>query len=344
MRKTVYCAMGLIVMTAAGCGPKSRTAFVEFSYVVQPKTPLSEQHMQIAVRNANIECNDAEFDQKKWADMTADMVEFYLQEANEKHRVPIKLVDRENVKMAMEEKDLASAGVTDSGDAAGSAQIKGANAVVTSKLNIKIDKQKKKSKTITSFGAWGSGWGGGGGASADEAEAESRGITVACEFQLKDAATNEVVVPYSGKPFQHFNKAKRPSPFMGSDKTEADMEPRDQVIAQMIEQHVKLFLSKCVPTEIRATAAIKSGRSEASVEAVNALVVEDYDKALGLFKQILAEKSDDDSALFGAGICCEKLNRADEARKYYKQAQSLKPKDEQYAQAVDRVAGMRQGS
>src|SRR5207302_6127035 len=105
---------------------------------MQPKTPLSEQYMHIAVRNANMKGSTEEYDQSKWSKMTADMIQFYLQEAQEKQNVPLKLVDREHLAMANEEKDLAAAGVTNSGDKVASSAIEGASAIITSTVEIKI--------------------------------------------------------------------------------------------------------------------------------------------------------------------------------------------------------------
>ena len=37
-----------------GCGPSKRTATIQISRMVEPKAPLSSQHMQIAVMNARM--------------------------------------------------------------------------------------------------------------------------------------------------------------------------------------------------------------------------------------------------------------------------------------------------
>ena len=54
----------------------------------------------------------------------------------------------------------------------------------------------------------------------------------------------------------------------------------------------------------------------------------------------MSETPDDHESMFGAGVCCEKLNKIEDARKYYRQAQSIKPKEENYNQAVARVSRM----
>lgn len=331
----VLCALA----AASGCS-KSPTAVVDFSYPLTPKNPLSEQYMRIAVRNTQVAGSTAEFDQKKWAVMAADMIQYNLEQASEQHNIPLKLVDREHMKLAMEEKDMAAAGITDSGDDVASSALAGASAIITSKVTIKIDKQKGKSRTVSGGSAWAFLRGGGGSVHTAEVEKESRNITVQCQFQLKDAGTNEIIVSHSGKPSQYHNKAKRPGFFMGSSKTEADMEPRDQIIGALIEKQLKQFMGKFVPTEIEASCEVKAGSNDMSKEGVNALVVDDYESALRKFKMAIAEEPTDHKSLFGAGVACEKLKRLDQALKYYKQARSYKAKEAKYAEAVERVSSM----
>lgn len=323
----------------AGCGPKSRTASISFNRMIEPKATLSEQYMEIAVMNAQMGGDTGEYDQDKWSRMTADMMQFYLEQASEKHNIPIKLVDREHLKMAMGEKDLAAAGVTDGGDNIASAQVQGAKAILTSKVTIKIDKQVGKKRSIDAMSVIGSAWGGGGGVDTEEVDEEARNITVQSQFQLKDSATNDIVVSHNAMPTQDFSKTKA-SPFFGSSQTEADMTPRDKVIAGMIESQAKDFLAKFVPVEIESKVTVESGKNEKCIAAVNSLNAEDYDSALTNFKQAIGENPDDHRALFGAGVCCEKLGQTDDARKYYKQALSLDSEEPKYKAAVERINKM----
>lgn len=338
MRWLPVCLGLALLVLASGCGDK-QVATVELTTTVQPKAPLDAKYMQIAVRNADVGGDTQEFDQKKWAIMTADLIQYSLQQAAEKYNVPLKLVDREHLKLATEEKDLAAAGITDSGDKVASAQLQGASAIITSKVTIKIDKQKGKGRTISDLGGWGANFGGGGHVRTEEVDKESRNITVQCQFQLKDPATNEIIVPYSGPPAQLYTRTKT-SPFFGSSKTEADMTPRDHDIGTLIDRQLREFLVKFVPTEIIAQAKVRPGKHEMSAAGVRALVIDDYETALENFKQAIAAEPNDHRSMFGAGVACEKLKKYDEALKYYKLAQSFEPKDGQYADAVARVSAL----
>ena len=332
----------LFLVLSVGCA-KSPTATVQFSQVIEPKSPLSEQYMQIAVMNANMEGSSDEVDQTKWASMTADMMQHYLEQAGERYNVPIKLVDREHLKIAMGEKDLAAAGITDSGDAVAASQVKGASAILTSKVTVKIDKQVGKQRTIDALALAGGGWSRGGwGAGAvdtEEVDEEARNITVTCQFQLKDPATNDIVVSHNAMPSQEFAKTSS-SFFFGSSQTEADMTPRDKVIGAMIEKHAQDFLAKFVPVETSAEVTVEPSKNENSVAGVRALVIDDYESALAKFKAAISEDQNDDESLFGAGVACEKLKRYEEAKKYYKLAQSLDIENPQYNSAVARINRM----
>lgn len=316
------------------------TATVNFHQLVEPKTKLSPQYMEIAVMNANMEgSTTGEFDEAKWSKMTADMIQYYLEQAAEKYNMPIKLIDREHLKIAQGEKDLASAGVTDKGDAVGAAQFKGAGSILTSKVTVKVDKQVGSKRRIDALSLVGGAMSHGSGIRTEEVDQESRNITVTCQFQLKDPATNDIIVSHNAPPSQEFTNAKA-SRYFGSSKTEANMTPRDQVIGGMIERAVQEFLSKIVPVEVSATVTVKSSRHGDCEAGVNAMVMEDYQRALGLFKGCLAKHAKDDCAMFGAGVCCEKLKMYDEAKRYYRQAQSYEPNDPEYNAAVARISHM----
>ncbi len=347
-RVSVVVVLAMLV-AGTGCGGKAPEARVSFRMVSQPKGTLDPSHMDIAIRAVKTQvegtgAGDGGNDEAKWGEMTADILEHYFQEAAEKHSVPLRVVDRQHLKETMEEKDLAAAGITDTGDAVASSQLKGATAILTSKVTVKIDKQKGKGRTMSAaslFGGGGHGWGGGGGSmQTEEVEKESRNISVQCQFQLKDPATNDILIAYTSLPSQEHERNKT-SFLFGSSKTEADMNPRDQVIGEMVSAHVNRFLGKFLPVETETEVVVKAGKSDESKAGVRSINAEDFEAALGHFKAAIAEQDSDHHSYFGAGVCCEKLNRYDEARKYYKQAASYDSKEEMYEAAVRRVSDMK---
>ncbi|MCZ6817184.1 MAG: tetratricopeptide repeat protein [Planctomycetota bacterium] len=341
MKRLAIVAM-VPMIAVMGCGPKRPTVTVDFTYTTQPSQEISEQYMKVAVMNATMKGDTGEYDQDKWSKMTADSLRHYLQEARERHGIPFQLVDRQHVKLALDEQDLAAAGIADDSNDIGSAGLEGVGSILTSDITIKIDKQVGKKRTIDSasvFAHVGRYWGGGGGGgiTTTEVDEEARNITVSCQFQLKDPAGNRIIVAHSALPSQEYSKTKA-SGFFGSSQTEADMTPRDQVIAGMIEKHMMDFLAKFIPTEISETVKCKPSVHEASIAGADAVIAENYEGGLQQFKLAIVEKGDDHASLFLAGVCCEKLERFDDARTYYKRASAYKPKDQQYRRAVQRIS------
>lgn len=333
-------SLSLLSFGIVGCGgggTKKSVATVGFNQTIQPKAPLDENYMRIAVYNADVVADQGSdtFDEKKWRQMAADFVQSELQRAADEHNVPIKLVDRETMKASMGEKDMAAAGVTEGSDSMSSAPLAGAQAVLTSKITVKIDKQSTTEyKSGRSFR--GIPLGGGGG----EKTRESRNITVSCQFQLKDAGTNEIIYGYTGKPRRNYQGGGRSNPFWSKSKTEVDMEPRDEVIAQIVEAELRNFMCKFVPVNVSDSVTVEPSNSEASKAGTRALVAEDWETALTNFKAAIAEKENDDQSLFGAGVACEKMGQLEEARKYYKLAMSYEDENEQYGASLNRVEDM----
>ncbi len=332
-------SLSILSLGTLGCsmgGSKKAVATVTFNQTIQPKSTLDERYMRIAVYNADVVADQGSdtFDEKKWRQMAADFVQAELQRAADEHDVPIKLVDRETMKATMGEKDMAAAGITEGSDSMASAALAGAQAVLTSKITIKIDKQSTTEyKSGRSFRGIPLGSGG-----ADTRE--SRNITVTCQFQLKDAGTNEIVYGYTGKPRRHYQGGGRSNPFWSKSKTEVDMEPRDEIIAQIIEAELQNFMCKFVPVNVSDSTTVEPSGNESSKAGTRALVAEDWETALTNFKAAIAEKENDHESLFGAGVACEKLGRLEEARKYYKLAMSYEDEEEKYGAALNRVEDM----
>ncbi len=149
-----------------------------------------------------------------------------------------------------------------------------------------------------------------------------------------------MLVSHAPPPSQDYVETSA-SPFFGSSQTEKNMPPRDQVIAGMIEDQMFDFLQKFVPVSRKYVVEAMSSRHEMSVAGVRALNAaatdSDYQQALGMFKQALADDPDDHRSQFAAGVCCEKLGNMTQARRYYKTAESLKPNEDKYAVGAARV-------
>jgi len=317
--------------TGCGGGP---TATVDFSRTVQPKQPLAAEYMQIAVYPSET-TGSKEYDQEKWKEMAANTIQYNLQQAAEKHGIPIQLVDREHLKISLAETDMKDAGITE-GDPATSA-LAGATAIITSKVNVKIDKQKGKGTSIDALSAFGSAWGGGGGVSTREVDEVSRNITVQCQFQLKANDGSNAIIASHTAPWEQHSESAEAGFFFGSSKTEQDMEPRDKIIGAIIEKQLKQFMCKFVPTDVESTVKVEPSGHDGSIAGAESLIAEDWTGALSGFKQAIAEDSRDDASLFGAGVAAEKLGNLKDALIYYKKAAGYEDDEPQYSESVSRV-------
>lgn len=322
----------LFMMT--GCVSKP-TATVEFTYTSQPKAPLVEEYMKIAVYEAETK-GSGEYDQEKWKGMAADLIRHHLQNAGDELNMPIEIVDREHMGIASAESDMAAAGITEGGDK--ESAFADATAIITTKLNVKIDKQKGKGTSMDAAALVGTVWGGGGGVSTREVDEEARTITVQCQFQMKaNDGSNQIIHNYSGDWEMHSEQLESGF-FFGSAQTEQDMTPRDKVIGGIVKKQLQKFTAKFLPSTTKAEVQVESSNDENCIAGVEALVVSDWQTALTNFKKALAVDRQDDLALFGAGVACEKLGQFSEALKYYKQARSYEDGEPKYAAAIARVS------
>ena len=146
-----------------------------------------------------------------------------------------------------------------------------------------------------------------------------RNITVIASFKLLDTATNKVWEYYAPKTLQATDRTKA-SPIFGSSRTEAELTPTDRIIATLVEQAAREFISRLMPCRIDITTRITSSHNESCIRGVRLLRAEDFEGAYSNFRNALCQNPDDHRAAFGAGLACEASGRLEEALKYYRRA------------------------
>lgn len=332
---------------AGGCGGGKETHNVTISYVLEPTQKLPEGLKSIAILDAGTQMEGTEDDAraKKWATISADMMEQMIQDSASKFGTGLTIAKRRDTTKVLAEKDLKAAGLTDASGAAKAGQLLGVQGLITSKLNIRVEvKQGKKSTVdITSIAAAaGHGWGAGGGtAQAREADEISRNMTVQCSFTLMDSATSQAIVQYSPKVFQKHDKAS-PGAVFGSSKSEASLDSVDEMIGELVAEGTREFVSTFVPCQVEYKYFLQSGDSKTSATGVRMLRADAYDGALEQFKAALAENPEDHRSAFCAGVTCELQRNWEGALKYYRQASAMpkveKKEMDMYLAAKQRVA------
>jgi hypothetical protein len=158
-----------------------------------------------------------------------------------------------------------------------------------------------------------------------EVEEVSRHLTVQCSFTLIDAATGEAIAQYSPPPYQKVDTA---SPdFLFGSMQEAQLDPVDHFIGELVERGVQEFVSLLVPTEVeyRYQVVGRHSRAEAGVRALRA---DDLDTAFEQFQAELAKYKDAHEAVFALGVLTELRGQPEKALGYYRKAASMEDVDD----------------
>ena len=327
------CSVALLT----GCGSTEK-ATVAIEYTFQPDRGMPPGMNSIAVMQLEAQSEGtagSEFDENKWQEIVAEMMHRRLTVANEKHGLGMTVADRASTKAVMKEKDLALSGMAEGAELAEASKLLGVQGLIRGRVIVKIDKQEGKSRTVKPSRMLGWAYGSG---SVDTEESSSvrRTITVTPSFRLVDAATGRDWFTWApDKPFMQ-SDAKKPGLFYGSGQTEANLEPRDEIIAMCVEDAIVEFLSHLIPLEYDFKIDLESSRNKSCAMGVKLIRGEDYEGALSQFDAALLENPEDDKAAFAAGVVCEKLGKYDEALKYYKKACVIE-QDPAYTEARDRV-------
>jgi tetratricopeptide (TPR) repeat protein len=346
MHKLASAGMMVVLVSLAGmvgCGPSSEECNVTISYVLEPSQGMPEGLKSVAVLDAGVEVAEGDPDaerSKKWAKIAADTIEGLLNEAAREHGVDLAVQNRRQTQQVMQEKDLKMAGLVSGGEAAQAAQLLEVQAIITTQLNMSVEKHEGTKTTFDITNIYAGGWGGGGSITPREAKSISRNLTVQCKFNMIDAANGQAVIEYAPKPFRKTD-TEEPSPIYGSDKTEADLDPMDKYIGELVEKGVREFVSTFVPCTVEYTYDLESGSGEGSVDGILALRAEDYERAVARFKTATQDDPKDHESCFAMGVAYEKMGNYDEAEASYKRAVSLPGLDDEevalYKGAMERV-------
>jgi hypothetical protein len=261
--------------------------------------------------------------EKKWSQMSANMISGLLDQSVRKGKLKLTVADRKNMKKVMAEKDMALAGMVEGARAAQAAKVLGVQGLICSTIKVKTEKHKGKGRTITAANVYAWARGGGGGMDTEEVEKVTRNITVQCQFQLLDAANGKVLIDHVSPTLRKMDKTKT-SPFFGASQTEAELTPRDQIVGELVEKEVRRFLGQFVPIQIEETIEVRSSKDNACQAGARFLAAGEYDEAISMYQEAIAASEDGDRyASFGLGVANEAKGNLQEALKNYRTAVRL---------------------
>jgi tetratricopeptide (TPR) repeat protein len=177
-------------------------------------------------------------------------------------------------------------------------------------------------------------------AATREIEEISRSLTVQCSFSLVDAVTGRSVLHHAPPVYQKTDR-KSPDFFFGQYIEEADLDPVDHFIGELVERAARDFASMLVPVVIEQQYEI-IGRGKAGERAVRALRGDDLAGAIELFEKEHADEDDEPDTVFALGVTCEMAGQYKQALSWYQKLVSMKDVDDDdlpmYMDAKNRLA------
>ena len=82
-------------------------------------------------------------------------------------------------------------------------------------------------------------------------------MTVQTDFKLVDTINNRDWEHYSPRPYVATDRTGA-SPLFGASRTEADLTPRDRIVAGLVQRGVKAFICRLLPCRITVSADVAS--------------------------------------------------------------------------------------
>lgn len=411
--------ISLVVILLVGhfvpCSAKEKYT-VRLSYPVGPKNPLPEGLKAVAVIDSGVLTEgDREGDrEKKWSTIAADMIEAMVQNSAMQFGTGIGVAKRRETRAVLAEQDLKLAGLVDGPTAMRAGKLLAVQALIVSRIHVRIDIQRGTKSTIDWLGMMGQvasqmqesrtreqrpspGYGqppprpqpqplprdnhrkpvvvrrpwdarnpnyrrdpanvydkryqdnyykqkstsvsGGLELKTRDVEEISRALTIQCSFAMIDAATGEAIVQYSPPPFQKHDK-KTPHFLFGSNMDEADLDPVDMFIGELVEKATQEFVGMIVPVQVEYTYDIESKGKESDA-GVRLLRADDYAGAVRMFEASLARKNEHQN-VFNLGLTAELMGDRTRALQCYRQASAAERVDKEelaiYLAAKQRLA------
>ncbi len=173
-----------------------------------------------------------------------------------------------------------------------------------------------------------------------QVEEISRSLTVQCSFTLVDASNGQAILKHATPVIQKQDTAK-PKFLFGSTVSEADLDPVDHFIGELVEQAAREFVGLLAPVPVSVHYDLEAAGEGAA--GVRLLRADDFDGAIAVFEQ--AAKSATrrpDTYVFMMGVAHELAGRPQQALESYRRAVAMpdlgKDQLRLYMSAKDRLA------
>lgn len=358
-------AVVALAIPGAGCAGKEKYA-VTVSYWVEPKQPLPDGLKAVAVLDSGVQAQGDKSNEreKKWSTIAADMIEAMLQNGEGTNGAKLAVAKRRDTTKILAEQDLKLAGLVEGAAATRAGKLLAVQGLITSKITVRVDIQKGTKSTVDWVSLMGgmaqqfqesrdrrdtrgrrdvrSGrapWyrdnrtykqqstaaGGGFSMKTKDVEEISRHLTVQCSFALIDATTGQAIAQYSPPPYQKKDKAS-PHFLFGSSMSEADLDPVDHFIGELVERATQEFVGMLVPVRVECKYDLV-GKGKDGEAGIRSLRADDYRTAIEHFEVELTKKPKEHETAFAMGVTYELMGDRDRALECYRRAAAMEDVD-----------------
>ena len=311
----------------AGCGPDKT---IELRYQRPSEVQITQQVRRIGI---------AEFggqtpDDRRWGEIASDRLAAILDEYNRKFS-RYELVDRKRLKAIMDERDLQIA-ISDSASADKAGKLAKVDAMIYGNVSVS-SRDDRATRMVYDYGA----------KTMKPVPYTKRHVMTAVSFSMDDVGTGKTITTISCNREYDSDKDGQKTGIAGMGKmlglSGDSLPPRDQKIGELMEECVQDFVRRISPHEVVAKITLQKGKGNLGetgnkvVETGNKLAAAgDYAEALEVYNRVIADRPDDDGAVFNAGVMYEATGDLKKAEEFYDKAFKLSPKEE-YVQARLRV-------
>lgn len=356
IRSTIFLTAFALTAFIATTAPAKEKYAVTVSYVLSPERPLPLNVRSVAVTDSGVEAMDGGHEanrSRRWSLIAAQLIESMLQDAGQRGEAHLNVVQRSATKKILEEQDLRLAGIVEGPAAERAGKLLAVDGLVMSKITIHMDTRRKNKEVVDWTRMLGGGAapnnrdprfrrydqpnrgarpasprgpggpvGGGGMDLPTKTISEiNRNLTVQCSFALVDVTNGRSIVQFTPPVYQKTDTAK-PNFMFSRCVDEADLDPVDHFIGELVERAARDFVSMLVPTKVSYNYEL-IGKGKHGEAAIRALRADNYKAAFSEFEQAHQEDPKRDWHVFGMGVTAELMGDPQRALELYREAASM---------------------
>jgi len=353
-----FCAASTVALAAPAASAKEKFV-VNVSYLMRPAQTLPENVHTVAVIDSGVDSDEqqADFRERRWSQIAADLIEAMLQSAPGEGAAPVKIVERRATKHILAEQDLQLVGIVEGDAAARAGKLLAADALAMSRINIHISTKRSSKSEIDWMAMLGGSSNqprrprdprlrhapggprrnpyagplrgpldGGLALPTRQIEEISRSLTVQGTFVLVDAVTGQTLAKVSTPVLQKTDKT-RPNFLFGSQIDEADLDPVDHFIGELVERGARDFVGAFAPVRVSYDYEV-IGRGDDGEKAVRSLRADDFKTALELFEREFKDDPEEPDTVFALGVTSELVGDPERALQYYRKVAAMEDVDD----------------